>query len=125
MIVLIVESGKTPYEKEIKAELESLQREVGGYIQVIYPFSDPVALICNEEGKIEGLPLNRALKDEDGDIYDIIAGTFIVAGLMEESFGSLTETFMKRYTEYFQYPEEFYIENGTVICEKIMQGGEK
>ena len=125
MRVLIVESGKTPYEKEIKAELESLQKEVGGYIQVIYPFSDPVALICNEEGKIDGLPLNRVLKDEDGDIYDIIAGTFIVAGLEEESFGSLTETFMKRYTEYFQYPEEFYIEKGTVICEKIMQGGKK
>ena len=120
MKVVIVESGKQPYEKEIKGDLESLQKNVGGYIQVIYPFSDPVALICNEDGKIEGLPLNRALRDEDGNIYDIIAGTFIVAGLTEESFGSLNETSTKRYTEMFQYPEQFFIENGTLHCIRIM-----
>lgn len=28
--------------------------------------------ICNEEGKLEGLPLNRALRDEDGDIYSFL-----------------------------------------------------
>ena len=26
-------------------------------------------VVCNEEGKLESLPLNRALRDEDGDIY--------------------------------------------------------
>ena len=61
--------------------LESLQHEVGGCIEAIYPYEDPVALICNEEGKLEGLPLNRALRDEDGDIYDVVAGTFLVVGL--------------------------------------------
>ena len=44
----------------------------------IYPYEDPIALVCNEEGKLEGLPLNRALRDEDGDIYDVVAGTFMV-----------------------------------------------
>lgn len=48
------------------------------------------AIVCNEEAKLEGLPLNRALRDEDGDIYDIVAGTFMVVGLTEDSFGSLT-----------------------------------
>ncbi len=67
--VLIVEPGKEPYVKEIDSGLESLQHEVGGYIEAIYPYEDPVALVCNEEGKLEGLPLNRALRDEDGDIY--------------------------------------------------------
>ena len=51
---------------------------------------DSVALVCNEEGKLEGLPLNRALRDEDGDIYDVVAGTFLVVGLTDDSFGSLT-----------------------------------
>ena len=55
--------------KEIASGLESLQHEVGGYIEAIYPYKDPAALVCNEEGKLEGLPLNRALRDEDGDIY--------------------------------------------------------
>ena len=52
--VLIVEPGKKPYVKEIDSGLESLQHEVGGYIEAIYPYEDPVALVCNEEGKLEG-----------------------------------------------------------------------
>ena len=70
--VLIVEPGKEPYVKEIDSNLKSLQHEVGGYIEAIYPYEDPVALVCNEEGKLEGLPLNRALRDEDGDIYSFL-----------------------------------------------------
>ena len=70
--VLIVEPGKEPYVKEIDSGLESLQHEVGGCIEAIYPYEDPVALVCNEEGKLEGLPLNRALRDEDGDIYSFL-----------------------------------------------------
>ena len=88
--VLVVEPGKEPYVKEIDSGLESLQHEVGGCIEAIYPYEDPVALVCNEEGKLEGLPLNRALRDEDGDIYDVVAGTFLVVGLTDDSFGSLT-----------------------------------
>ena len=70
--VLIVEPGKEPYVKEIASGLESLQHEVGGYIEAIYPYEDPVALVCNEEGKLEGLPLNRALRDKDSDIYSFL-----------------------------------------------------
>ena len=70
--VLIVEPGKEPYVKEIDSNLKSLQHEDAGYIEAIYPYEDPVALVCNEEGKLEGLPLNRALRDEDGDIYSFL-----------------------------------------------------
>ena len=72
MKVLMVEPGKVPYEKEIGDGLKALQDAVGGYIQAVYPYEDPVALVCNEEGKLEGLPLNRALRTEDGEIYDKI-----------------------------------------------------
>ena len=82
MTVLLIEPGKTPRHTEIDGTLEGMQQVVGGYIQAIYPFEDPVALICNEEGKLLGLPLNRALKDGDGDIYDIIAGTFFLCGAL-------------------------------------------
>ena len=43
--VLIVEPGKEPYMKEIDSGLESLQHEVGGCIEAIYPYEDPVALV--------------------------------------------------------------------------------
>ena len=105
--VLIVEPGKEPYAKEIDSGLESLQHEVGGYIQAVYPFEEPVAIVCNEEAKLEGLPLNRALRDEDGDIYDIVAGTFMVVGLTDDSFGSLTPELMQQFTDHFKTPEQF------------------
>ena len=40
--------------------------------------------------RLMGLPLNRALWDEDGLMYDVIAGTFLVVGLGEEDFVSLS-----------------------------------
>ena len=94
MTVLYVKPGEKPKRIEIENDLEALQRAVGGYIEAVYPYEDPVALIVNEEGKLNGLPLNRALRDEDNDIYDIVAGTFLVVGLGESEFASLTPALM-------------------------------
>lgn len=80
MRVLLVEPGKRPVLKEIDGSLKSMQEIVGGTIQAIYPFDEPVVLICNDEGKLLGLPLNRALRDEKDRIYDVIAGTFSCVG---------------------------------------------
>lgn len=73
--------------------------------------------IVNEEGKLNGLPLNRALRDEDNDIYDIVAGTFLVVGLGESEFASLTPALMEKYEKLFHSPEAFLNLNGhlTVI----------
>lgn len=81
-------------------------------IQEIYPFEEPVAIVCAECGKLEELPLNRALRDENGDIYDIIAGTFLVVGLTEDNFGSLNDELSKKILEYFKTPEGFICING-------------
>ena len=105
--VLVIEPEKKPYVKNISGELKSLQQEVGGYIQAIYPWEEPCAIICNEEGKLTGLPPNRALRDEDGDIYDIIAGTFLVVGLGEENFASLESKYIQKFSEMFATPEMF------------------
>lgn len=116
--VLVVEPGKTPYGKQIKAGLESLQHEVGGLIEAVYPFEDPVALICNEEGKLIGQPFNRALRDDSGEVYDIIAGTFMIVGLGEENFTSLSDNLMEKYTEYFKMPERFIVGDGKLVVLK-------
>lgn len=63
--------------------------------------------VCNEEGKLQGLPLNRALRDEDNRIYDIVAGTFFVCDCSTENFKSLNEEQLKRYTEKYKRPERF------------------
>ena len=104
MRVLIVEPLKAPYEREIGNNLKSMQTVVGGYIQAIYPFDDEeIALICNEEGKLVGLPFNRTLKDEEGSIYDVVVGTFFLcrAPSNSEDFASLTNEQMEWGMEWF------------------------
>ena len=115
MTVLVVEPGKAPYVKEIDPGLESLQHEVGGWIEAVYPFEDPVAIICNEEGKMEGLPLNRALFTEEHGVYDIIAGTFLVTGLTEDNFGSLNDEQIKKFSDRFRCPEAFLSIDGKIL----------
>ena len=116
LTVLVVEPMKEPYVKEIDPGLHSLQAEVGGDIATAYPFSDPVGLVCNDEGKLIGLELNRGLRDEHGEIYDIMAGTFLVVGLSEDSFTSLTPEQVQKYTEHFKQPEQFISLNGQIIA---------
>ena len=104
MRVLIVEPLEAPYPAEIDGSLDSMQGIVGGLIQVIYPFDDPVALVCNDEGKLLGLPLNRLLTDGDGRAYDIIAGTFFLCSAPpdSDSFESLSDEQINKYTEYYK-----------------------
>ena len=85
MKVLIVEPMKPCYVREISG-LNDMQEIVGGHIEAIYPFKEQVAIIANEEGKILGLPFNRPLSDERGVPYDIVCGTFFLAGLGAEDF---------------------------------------
>ena len=111
MKILVVEPLKAPYEQEIDGSLASMQAVVGGLIQLLYPFEDPeLALICNDEGKLMGLPWNRALRDEDGRIYDVVAGTFFLcrAPADSEHLEGLTEGQMKWGKERFRQPELFF-----------------
>ena len=115
MTVLVIEPEKKPYVKDISSGLASLQKEVGGYIQAVYPFDDPVAIICDEEAKLTGKELNRALRDEDGQIYDIVAGSFLIAGLGEEDFCSLTPEQIKKFSDMYKTPEIFLRLNGKLM----------
>ena len=86
-----------PTVQEIDGSLESMQKIVGGTIQAVYAFDDPVAIVCNDEGKLLGLPMNRALTDDHGVPYDIVCGTFFMAGVGREDFISLTEQQIEKY----------------------------
>ena len=112
--VLICEPLTAPYMKEIDSSLDSLQATVGGLIQAIYPFEDQVALVCNEEGKINGMTLNRAVYGDEGQMLDIIAGTFFICGLTEDSFGSLTPELAEKYSNLFHCPEIFVREGDEI-----------
>lgn len=105
MRVLIVEPMKPPREQEIAGSLATMQAIVGGLIQAVYPFEEPIALVCNDEGKLLNLPMNRYVPE----IRDVIAGTFFLCGAPPEgeNFASLTEERLQRYTRRFYEPEQF------------------
>ena len=109
MKIVLVEPGKAARLAEIQGGLASMQEVVGGYIQSLYPWEDPVALICNDEGKLLGLPLNRVLRLDDGGIYDVIAGAFFLCAAPPDSdrFTGLTEEQVARYSERFRAIELF------------------
>lgn len=106
MTVLAVEPGKEPYVQEILGSLESLQKEVSGDIQAVYPYRDACAVIVADEGKLMGMPFNRALRDEDGVIYDVLVGKFLIVGLGEENFTSIPEELISKYSQIFETPEQ-------------------
>ena len=107
--ILVVEPNKEPYQMKIEHTLRNLQKIVNGYIEIV-ELSPSVDLICNEEGKIKQLPLNRFID------YDIIAGTFFIAGHRDEETISLSRKQIKKYKEIFKLSKhqdymDFFFQN--------------
>lgn len=117
MKVVAVRPMQPPVVEEVNNKLKDLQKFVGGYIEVV-PMSadlsafsgskystdeDTVVLICNEEGKLQGLPLNRKID------YDIIAGDFLLCankvGDHGLEFTSLSEKQIEWALKRFEVPE--------------------
>lgn len=107
--VLYIAPLEAPRVIEIENNLETFQSLVGGYIQTMYPWEDEVAIICDDEGKVKHSPCNRALEDESGEVYDIIAGNFVIVGLTEEGFGNLSDEHIVKYRQKFRKPEIFML----------------
>ena len=111
---------------EINDSLESMQSLVGGYIEEYCPFDDDVAIVCDDEGKISGLPLNRAIYDsQTNELLDIIAGNFFLVGTPtdSDSFPSLTQEQQMKYSKLFKYPERFTGIYGKISAEKYKPTG--
>jgi hypothetical protein len=103
--MLKIEPLKAPVLIEVEHTLETLQELVGGTIQAVYPWEDPVALLCDDDGKGKGYTPNRVLVGEDGEPYDLVVGTFYICGLTRDDFGSLSDELAEKYTELFRCPE--------------------
>ena len=117
MRILVVEPGKPPVEQVINGDLSEMQDIVGGTIQALYPFEDSTVLVCNDEGKLLGLPKNRAVYTDDGEIKEIINGTFFLcnSSFDSECFQSLTDYQLQRYKRYFSVAERFYQFGGHLV----------
>ena len=118
MRILVVEPERRPEVLEIDDSLKAMQDIVGGLIQPIYPFDDPVALVCNDEGRLMDLPANRGLRGKDGKIYDIVFGAFFLCGAPADSdhFIDLTPEQIEQYQRRFYTPEMFWGMDGRIVC---------
>ncbi len=121
MRVLIIEPMKKPREEIIHNTLEAMQNIVGGYIEVTSIRRDGTVIVCNEEGKITGLPMNRALwtngQDNTWKIADILCGIFIVCAVDGDEFTSLDDHQLETYKTMFKTPEKFVCDSkGRLIC---------
>ena len=133
--VILCEPGETAEVVEIEDELESMQDLVGGLIEPYDPFyseTDPryenVILVCNEEGKLMQLPLNRAIVDEDGRVMDVIRGPFFLffAPVESERFLSIPPDLEEEFLRKFELPEKFYrTENGIEVTKIDRRAHEK
>jgi len=111
MKILLLEPGKIAREAEIDGSLESMQETVGGLITAVYPFSEPVAVVANDEGLLMGLPLNRKLDD-----YTIIAGTFFLCGLGEDDFTDLSPELLVQFKKRLYAPHLFIRVDSEIIA---------
>lgn len=111
MKILVVAPNEHPKRVEILHTLEEMQQIVGGYIQAVYPWSDLVALVCDEEGLINGKPLNRYVMPGM-----VIAGTFFICGLGEEDFTDLPDDLAEKYEQMFDNPQVFIRVNEDIIA---------
>lgn len=108
--VLLVDQLEEPYFTSIRSNLHEYRRIVKGNIEMIScPDLKGIDIICNEEGKIMSLPLNRSLTDNH-EVYDIVAGTMILAGNDHEGETiGLTEDQLVEGYNYFKLPQIFVL----------------
>lgn len=93
-----------------------------GDIEKSISFDDEVAIICNDSGKLLGLPPNRAIYKKNGEVHDIIHGPFILcyAPFESEEFLNLPPALEKAYLKRFKAPEQFIeTAEGTKVLKSV------
>lgn len=100
MKILMVEPERHPKIAEIPHTLEAMQQTVGGYIEITYPWREPIALVCDEEGMLKQLPFNRLVAPQNA-----IFGTFFLCGIGEEDLTDLPEELADKYMRLLYDPQ--------------------
>lgn len=100
MKILIFEPYKYPRKADIPHTLRCMQETVGGDIQAIYPWDDPLALVCDDEALLKDSEFNRFIYP---NVF--IFGTFFLCGIGEEDFTDLSDKLMEKYAEMLRRPQ--------------------
>lgn len=123
--VICCEPGRTARAVRVGTTLGDLQKAVGGMIEMCYPFGEEVCIVCNDEGKINGMRPNRAIYGEENEVRDIIFGPFLICGVRGPELTSLSEDQLERYGRQFECPEHFYRLDGKIAAVPYIPGIDK
>ena len=110
---LYIKENSLPEVISIPNTLKAKQEKVNGFIEYAYLLDDDhVAIICNKEGKFNGMGPNRDIG------FDIIFGPFLIVGETSEDGEdrSLSDEQIEKYKEIFN---EKSIENTMAKYEAI------
>lgn len=75
------------YISQIENTLKAHQAYVGGLIQAVH-LTEKIIVICNDEGKIQQLPVNRVWMDSQ-EILDYFVGNILCVRHHGENFSSI------------------------------------
>ena len=92
---------------DIPHTLKAMQSVVGGLISTVYPWADPVALVCDDEGLLKRLPFNRMVAPEV-----FIFGPCFICGVDGENFADLPEALVERFVKRYRFPELLFRHGG-------------
>ena len=107
--------GKIAMVDWVENKLEKLQEKVKGCIE-FFDLDNETTIICNDEGKINGMGLNRSIRDNDNKILDIIGGDFIIVGMKKNGdLKSLDEKQIEKLINKYKFPEQFFMDNGEIF----------
>lgn len=99
--IIYVQPGKDAVVTEMAQDLESIQRAVEGYYEHIY-LDDKTVILCNDEGKLKSMQGNRRYNGGK----NIIVGPFVIIGIGEEDYESLSDEQIEKYMQMFGKAEE-------------------
>lgn len=116
--ILVLEPGKAPEVRSIPNTLKCAQEVVGGPIEIVSfdsryrsAFTNAenaksIVVVCNEEGKLQQLPLNRVLL-KGNTVYDVYQGSVFICGVARGDFVSLTDEQVKVLEHVYHEPDQF------------------
>ena len=76
------------YMGQIENTLKAHQAYVGGLIQAVH-LTPEIIVICNDDGKLQHLPLNRALLGDNSQVLDYFVGNIMCVRHNEDEFANI------------------------------------
>ena len=116
--VVMCEPGKKACITTIHKDLRSMQNIVGGLIEIYY-LTENIFLVCNDEGKVNGMQGNRSVKDENGNIVEYICGPFFIAKDApdaENGICGLSYEEAVHYEQQYLFPEDIFLVGNRVMA---------